>query len=67
MDEIAAVESMEKNLKFNKETGCFQTRLLWKGKPDLLNNYAAVKARLDGLMRRLTQGSTSKGRLQISY
>ena len=28
MDEIAAVESMEKNLKFNKETGRFRTRLL---------------------------------------
>ena len=51
MDEIAAVESMEKNLKFNKETGRFQTRLLWKRKPDLVNNYAAAKARLDGLMR----------------
>ena len=53
MDEIAAVESMKKNVKFNKETGCFQTRLLWRGKPDLVNNYAAAKARLDGLMRRL--------------
>ena len=53
MDEIAAVESMEKNLKFDKSIGRFQTRLLWKGKPDLVNNYAAAKARLDGLMRRL--------------
>ena len=35
MDEIAAVKSMEKNLKYDKETGRFQTRLLWKGKPDL--------------------------------
>ena len=33
MDEIAAVESMEKKLKFDKETGRFQTRLWWKGKP----------------------------------
>ena len=53
MGEIAAVESMEKNLKFDKETGRFQTRLLWKGKPDLVIIYAAAKARLDGLMRRL--------------
>ena len=53
MDEIAAVESMEKNLVFNSETGRFRTRLLWKGKPDLINNYAAAKVRLDGLMRRL--------------
>ena len=53
MDEIAAVESTEKNLKFNEGTGCFQTRLLWNGKPDLVNNYAAAKERLDCLMRRL--------------
>ena len=53
MDEIAAVESMEKNLKFDEEARRFQTRLLWKGKSDLVNNYAAAKARLDGLMRRL--------------
>ena len=33
MDEIAAVEGTEKILKFDKETGRFQTRLLWKGKP----------------------------------
>ena len=26
---------------------------LWKGKPDLVNNYPAAKARLDGRMRRL--------------
>ena len=45
MDEIAAVESMEKHLKFNKETGRFQTRLLWRGKPDFLNNYAAANAK----------------------
>ena len=60
MDEIAAVESMEKNLKFDKETGRFQTRLLWKGKPDLVNNYAAAKARLDGLMRRLRKDPNVK-------
>ena len=53
MEEIVAVESMEKNLKFNEETGLFQTRLLLRGKPDLVNNHAAAKARLDGLMRRL--------------
>ena len=34
IDEIAAVESMEKNLKFNEETRHFQTRLLWRGKPE---------------------------------
>ncbi len=60
MDEIAAVESMEKNLKFNEETGRFQTRLLWRGKPDLVNNYAAAKARLDGLMRRLRKDPNVK-------
>ena len=60
MDEIAAVESMEKNLKYDKETGHFQTRLLWKGKPDLVNNHAAAKARLDGLMRRLLKNPSVK-------
>ena len=53
MDEIAAVESIEKNLKFLKEKKRFETRLLWRGKPDLKNNYASAKIRLDGLMRRL--------------
>ena len=60
MDEIAAVESVEKNLKFNKETGRFQTRLFWRGKPDLVNDYAAAKARLDGLMRRLRKDPNVK-------
>ena len=60
MDEIAAVESMKKNLKFDKKTGRFQTRLLWKGKPDLVNNYAAAKAKLDGLMRRLCKDPNVK-------
>ena len=60
MDEIAAVESMEKNLKFDEETGRFQTRLLWKGKPDLVNNYAAAKARLDGLMRHICKDPSIK-------
>ena len=65
MDEIAAVGSMEKNLKFNKETGRFRTRLLWRGKPDFVNNYAAVKVRLDGLMRRLSKDPNVKTSLQI--
>ena len=60
MDEIAAVESMEKNLKFDEETGRFQTWLLWKGKPDLVNNNAYAKARLDGLMRRLRKDPNVK-------
>ena len=45
---------------FNKETGVFQTWLLWKGKPDLVNNYAAAKARLNGLMRRLRKDPNVK-------
>ena len=60
MDEIAAVESMEKSRKFNEETGRFQTRLLWKGKPYLVNNYVAAKVRLDGLMRRLRKDPNVK-------
>ena len=53
MDERAAVESMETNLVFLKDKGRFETRLLWRGKPDLKNNYAQAKVRLDGLMRRV--------------
>ena len=60
MDDIAAVESTEKNLKFNKETGRFRTRLLWRGKPDFVNNYAAAKVRLDGLMRHLRKDPNVK-------
>ena len=59
-DEIAAVESMEKNLKFNEGTGRFQTWLLWRGKPDLVNNYASAKARLGCLMRRLRKDPNVK-------
>ena len=33
---------------------------MWKGKPDLVNNYAAAKARLDGLMRRLRKDPSVK-------
>ena len=65
MDEIAAVESIEKNLKFDEETGCFQTRLLWKGKPNLVNNYVAAKARLDGLMRRLRKDHKVKAAYKL--
>ena len=34
--------------------------LLWRGKPELVNNYAAAKARLDGLMRRLRKDPNVK-------
>ena len=60
MDEIAAVESIEKNLKFLEDKKLFETRLLWRGKPDLKNNYASVKIRLDGLMRRLRKDPNLK-------
>ena len=60
MDEIAAVESIEKNLVFLEEKQRFQTRLLWKGKPDLKNNYAAAKVRLESLMRKLRKNSDLK-------
>ena len=51
---------MEKNLKFNNETGHFRTWLLLRGKPDFVNNYAAVKVRLDGVMRRLRKDPNVK-------
>ena len=53
VDEILAVESMSKNLRYNPVTGRFMTRLLWRGKPNLVNNLASAKARLESLMRRL--------------
>ena len=54
VDEIMAVESMSKNLRYNPVSGRFTTRLLWRsGQPMLINNIASAKARLEGLMRRL--------------
>ena len=53
MDKIATDKAMGKNLGVNPTTGRFETRLLWKGKPDLKNNYAVAKARLDGKLNRL--------------
>ena len=53
VDEIMAVESMSKNLRYNPVSGHFTTRLLWRGEPKLVNNIASAKARLEGLMRRL--------------
>ena len=38
----------------------FRTRLLWRGKPDFVNNYPAAKVRLGGLMRRLRKDPNVK-------
>ena len=59
-DEILAVEKMEENLRFDDSSGRFVTRLLWRGKPDLRNNYASAKQRLDSLIRRLKKDPVRK-------
>ena len=63
MDEIMAVESMSKNLRYNPVFGRFTTKLLWRGKPKLVNNIALAKACLEGLIIRLNQSPD----LKVSY
>ena len=53
VDEIAAVEKMEKQLIFDETSKRFKTRLLWRDEVDLQNNYFPARARLDSLLRRL--------------
>ena len=55
VDEIMAVKSMSKNLRYNPVSGRFTTRLLWRSEPKLVNNIASAKARLESLMRRLNK------------
>ena len=59
-DEILAVEKMEENLRFDDDSGSFVTRLLWRDKPDLRNNYASAKQRLDSLIRWLKKDLVRK-------
>ena len=55
VDEIMAVESMSKNLRYNPLSGRFIMRLLLRGEPKLVSNIASAMARLEGLMRRLNK------------
>ena len=51
---------MEKNLVFDKNLGRFRTRLLWKNKVELKNNFIQAKARLDNLIKRLKKDPAHK-------
>ena len=52
-DEQIAVDSIKEKMYFDKKLNRFVTDLLWREKPDLINNYPSAKARLDNLFRKL--------------
>ena len=52
-DERIAVESIKERMYFDKKLNRFVTGLLWRDKPDLINNYYSAKARLDNLFNKL--------------
>ena len=52
-DEAWAVEKIKEVLVRDPEKGRFTTGLLWRDKPDLINNYHAALLRLQSLLRKL--------------
>ena len=56
-DEQIAVESIKDKMYFDEKLNRFVTGLLWREKPDLINNYPSAKARLDNLISKL-RGNT---------
>lgn len=52
-DEARAIDTIEQALEFDVESGRFRTALLFREKPQLINNYRNAAARLDSLMRKL--------------
>ena len=52
-DERIAVESIKERMYFDEKLNRFVTGLLWRDKPDLINNYYSAKARLDNLFNKL--------------
>ena len=59
-DEIQAVELMEKNMRYDQKEGRFVTKLLWRGKPNLKNNFESAKQRLNSLLRKLKKDPVQK-------
>ena len=49
-DEQIAVESIKEKMFFEEHLNQFVKGLLWRDKPDLVNNYHSAKARLDNLL-----------------
>ena len=52
-DEQIAVDSIKVKMYFNERLNRFVTDLLWREKPDLINNYPSANARLDNLLSKL--------------
>ena len=52
-EEIQAVEQMEEHLRFDPREGRFITKLLWRRKPNLNNNFEGALHRLNGQLRKL--------------
>lgn len=54
-DEALAVDMIEQNLRYNADRSRFETTLLFRNKPDLLNNYDRALARFRQLERKLSK------------
>ena len=52
-DEILAVNKIKEVMTLDKDRKCFTTGLLWRGEPDLKNNYYSAKIRFEALLRKL--------------
>ena len=52
-EELSAIDKINEVLKFNPERGRYETGLLWRDQPDLINNYGMAKARQESLEKKL--------------
>ena len=59
-DEQIAVESIKDEMYFDNCLKRFVTGLLWRDKPDIVNNYRSAKARSDNLLSKLRANSVFK-------
>ena len=59
-DEVLAVEKIKQIMSFDWCVGRFTTGLLWRGEPELINNFNAARSRLETLLRKLRKDPKQK-------
>ena len=57
VDELLAIERLEENLVYHPKKKRFITKLLFKEKPKIQNNFKQAKQRLDSMLRKLSKNS----------
>ena len=60
VDELLAIERLEENLVYHPKKKRFITKLLFKEKPKIQNNFRQAKQRLDSMLRKLSKNSEHK-------